>query len=282
MQFGAAQDSAGNKTAPETLQRVIWGQYTNSWHSPVLTGGAVSGTASLNYAVTAGSSVVRVADGRAVYAVWDDTQLATTAPDSGTVDDVIYVDPDGAVGVARRGAVPYSAYTTLDIRRISAGATATTSTVSIWNKNYAITYGAAAGNIAEYSDPATTGSTASDTWTQTLAFRVPRDMLIEVELIASFATDPGGSSELAPASIFWYLSLDSNTPLVYEMPIDRRYSTQQYLFRESVSAGEHTFTVRRQKGWWGPNVRRVIHVGTGPGDRHIPTMYRIREYAQAM
>lgn len=283
MQFGAAADSAGTKTAPETVQRVIYGQYRNAWHSPVLSGGGVSGMAGLAYQVEAGSSVVRVGDGRAVYAVWDATQVATTA-DTGNATDIIWVNRDGVVGCSRENAVPSEPYTTLDRRVLPGKATATSASYSTWQKNYAIAYGASMGTIGEWEDPATEGMHAADDWTRTVQFTLPRDMHIQVELISTFATKlkQGNENAIGSASILWYLNLDGKSPLIWEQGIDRRYMTGQYFFDETCTQGDHTFTIRRKKGWWSDSVQDVVHAGVTPDGRHIPTIYRVREYGQAM
>lgn len=277
-QFGRAQDSQGTLTSPETMQRLIFGQYTNADESPVLSGGEVTGTAGMTYHVKAGSSVVKVGNGQAVLVVWDETDTgATTAPTGNGVSDVIYVDKDGLVGVARRGQVSESWYTTLDIRNVPAGITATTATTSQWDKNYALAPGTTNRVLAEWVDQTTTGTTMAKNWVYSMPVTVPRDMSICVELVSSAATIPRGGNDLGNASILFEVGIDNNySSWRLEQYVNRVYATQQYLWYDTLKAGTHIVSVRRTSPYWAAgDVDRMIHVGID--QHHLPLMIRVRE-----
>ena len=276
-QYGAAADSAGTRTAPETVQRIIYGQYRNPDESPVLSGGDVAGTGTLAYHVTAGQAVCKVGDGRAVYVVWDDTDTAlTTAPATGTEKDVVYVDRDGVVGLAKDGHVPADPwYVTLDVRTIAAGATSTTATTSVHDKNYALVYGVSRGELCSWTDPATTGSVAADSWDMRLPFSLGRDMTLRLELIQAMATD-SDHSDINAASLKWVFSLETGLSTTIEMPIDRRWVQRQYTCEwQSVPKGDHVLTVHRESYWRSHSDTRIIHVGFQDG--WVPTIYRLWE-----
>lgn len=276
-QLGAAADRGGARTSPETFQRIIAGQYRNVDVSPVLAGGDVSGTGSLAYHVKAGSAVCKVGEGRAVYVVWDETDTAlTTPPATGTARDIIYVDRDGVVGVARWGSGPDEPwYVTLDIRTITAGATATTASSSVWDKNYALTYGVSAGELAAWVDPAETGTIAADSWDMRLPFSLPRDMHLRVELIQAMATDQNHDG-LNSASLKWQFSLETGLSTTIELGADRRWTQRQYTCEwQHVPKGDHVLTVHRETRWKEHSDTQVVHIGYKDG--WVPTIYRLWE-----
>ena len=277
-QFGKAQDSQGTLTSPETIQRLIFSQYLNADESPVLSGGVVTGTSGMTYHVTAGSSVVKTGTGQAVLVVWDDADTgATTAPAAGTAQDVIYVDPDGIVGVARYGAVPHPWYTTLDVRNVPTGITATTATTSTWDKNYALAPGTTNRVLGQFIDRAQTGSTMAKTWTYSIPVTVPRDMGICIEIVSSAAVIPKGQNDLGNASIMYEVQIDNNISLWrLEQYVNRVAATQQYLWYTTLSAGAHTVKVNRTSPYWaGADCDHMVHIGADA--HHLPLMIRVRE-----
>ena len=276
-QFGAAADRSGQRTAPDTVQRIIAGQYRNVDVSPVLAGGDVSGTGTLAYHVKAGSAVCKVGEGRAVYVVWDETDTAlTTAPATGSETDIIYVDQDGVVGIAKWGRGPAEPwYVTLDRRTIAAGATSTSATTSVWDKNYALTYGVSAGEITAWVDPAETGTIAADTWDMRLPFSLSRDMNLRLELIQAMATDQDHSG-LNSASLKWQFSLETGLNTTIELPVDRRWTQRQYMCEwQHVPKGDHVLTVHRETRWRERSDTKIVHIGYKWG--WTPTIYRLWE-----
>lgn len=277
-QFGKAQDSQGTLTSPETIQRLIFGQYLNADESPVLSGGMVTGTSGMTYHVTGGSSVVKVANKQAVLVVWDDVDTgATTAPAAGAAQDVIYVDPDGLVGVARYGSVPHPWYTTLDVRNVPTGITATTATASTWDKNYALAPGTTNRVLGQFIDRAQTGSVMAKDWTYSIPVVVPRDMGICIEIVSSAGTAPSDQNSLGNASIMYEVQIDNNISLWrLEQYVNRVYATQQYLWYTTLTAGAHTVKVHRTSPFWAASdYGRLIHVGAD--QHHLPLMIRVRE-----
>lgn len=277
-QFGRAQDSQGTLTSPETIQRLIFAQYLNADESPVLSGGAVTGKPNLTYHVTAGSAVVKTAAGQAVLVVWDDVDTgATTAPTGGSARDVIYVDKDGLVGVARWGAVPQTWYTTLDVRNVPVGITATTATTSVWDKNYALAPGTTNRVLAQWVDGAATGQTMAKSWTYSMPVTVPRDMGICIEIVSSAGTSPSDPNSLGNASILFEVGIDNEySSWRLEQYVNRVYATQQYLWYDTLRAGAHTISVRRTSPFWSASdYGRMVHVGAD--HHHLPMMIRVRE-----
>lgn len=277
-QFGRAQDSQGTLTSPETIQRLIFSQYLNADESPVLSGGVVTGKPDLTYHVTAGAAVVKTGVGQAVLVVWDDVDTgATTAPTGAAARDVIYVDKDGLVGVARWGAVPQTWYTTLDVRNVPVGISSTTATTSTWDKNYALAPGTTNRVLAQWVDGSATGQTMAKTWTYSMPVTVPRDMGICIEIIATAAVIPKDWSKLGSASILFEVGIDNNySTWRLEQYVNRVAGTQQYLWYDQLKAGTHTVSVRRTSPQWADSdFDRMIHIG---GDtNHLPMMIRVRE-----
>ncbi|RLP08925.1 hypothetical protein [Propionibacterium australiense] len=260
-QLGEAVDSQGRRTTPETAQQIIAGQYTNSQSNPILTGGQVTGTATLAYHVAAGVGVIKTAAG-AKYVTWDETDTAlTTPPETGTATDTIFADADGVIHVTRDN---YIAGCVLDKRTITAGATATSSTTSSYDRRYATPYGARLGELAYWQENAAPGTQAAGTWTVNLSFSIPSDRGIELEICQELKTYDSG--ELNPGAILWSVSLDGGGPVRFELPVDRRkVLRQQNLRYRWVLAGRHTFTITRKTQWLRYPDTRVVHFGGGDG-----------------
>lgn len=276
-QLGAAADSAGQKTTPETAQRVIAAQYTNSSVSPVVAGGKVTGSGTLVYRVAAGVGLHATGAG-AVYVAWGETDTSlTSAPASGTATDVIGVDADGVVGVWRDGAQPPGCVV-LDRRTIPAGTTATAATTSSYDVKYATPYGAQLGELAYWQENAAPGDAAADDWTVTMDFGLPQDRNIAVEVCQEIKTE--NMQEMNPAAVRWSVSLDGGPATVFELPADRRRVLRQHsVFFRGLGVGHHTVTVARHT-MWKQNDRTVLtHFGGADGYQN--GFYRVRDLGPA-
>ena len=260
-QLGAAADSAGQRTTPQTAQQVIAALYGNSASSPILSGGAVSGTATLAYHVSAGVGVLSTGSG-AVYTAWGDTDTSLTSPPAvGTATDTIGADADGVVHVWR-GDAP-AGTVILDRRTVPAGCTATTATTSAYDRRYAMPYGARLGELAYWQENAAPGTKIAGDWSTTMSFALPQDRGIAVEICQELHTDT--KAEVNPASILWSVSLDGGAPVRFELPVDRRWVLRQHtlLFRW-VHAGRHTVRIDRHRQWQQQDTE-IYHFGGADG-----------------
>lgn len=260
-QLGAAADSQGRRTTPETAQQIIAGLYTNSSSAPILAGGKVTGTATLAYHVAAGVGVISTAAG-AKYVTWNETDTAlTTPPETGTATDIIFADADGVIHVTRDGSV---AGCVLDKRTIAAGVTATSSTTSSYDRRYATPYGARLGELAYWQENAAPGMAAAGDWAVNLPFSIPSDRGIELEICQELKT--ADSAEVNPGAILWSVSLDGGGPVRFELPVDRRRVLRQHNLRYRwVLAGRHTFTITRTTQWLRYPDTQVTHFGGADG-----------------
>lgn len=260
-QLGAAADSNGAKTTPETAQQIIAAQYVNARLSPVVGGGQVTGTSTLAYHVTAGVGLVQTAAG-AVYAAWAETDTALTAPpETGTATDVIYVDADGLVHIARDGDQP-AGVCVLDKRTITAGAAATTATTSGWKRIWAETYGSSQGTLAFFREPASNDQLAATTYTFNLWFTTTTARDVTYTICQQLRTDSVG--ELNPAAIQWTIIVDGTEYAKFELMATRlRTVAMKDTFHPSLPAGSHHIQFVRRTVW--PSNARVLHFGIGDG-----------------
>ena len=262
-QLGAAADSNGAKTTPETAQQIIAAQYANSHLSPVVGGGEVTGTSTLAYHAAAGVGLVRTAAG-AVYAAWTETDTALTSPpETGTATDVIYVDADGLVHVARDGAQPAGACV-LDKRTITAATTATTATSSSWKRTWAEAYGASQGTLAFFREQASNDQVASSSYTFDLYFTTTTTRDVNYTICQQLRTDPAGAGELNPAAIQWTILVDGTQYAKFELMATRlRTVAMKDTFHPSLPAGSHHIQFARRTVW--PDGVRTLHFGLGDG-----------------
>ena len=262
-QLGAAADSNGAKTTPEVAQQIIAAQYVNSDKSPVVGGGIVTGTSTLAYHVTAGVGLVRTAAG-AVYAAWAETDTAlTTPPETGTATDVIYVDADGLVHVARDGSQP-NGVCVLDKRIVQAGIAATTTTTSAWKRSWAETYGSSLGTLAFFREQASGGSIATLVYTFDLYFTTTETRDVNYTVCQQLQTDTGQPGELAPAAIQWTIVVDGSEFAKFELLATRlRTVGMKDTFHPSLPAGSHHVQFIRRIVW--PEGVIVRHFGIGDG-----------------
>lgn len=256
-QLGAAADSNGIRTSPETAQQVIAAMYVNSSQCPIVSGGAVTGTSTLAYHVQAGVGIVSTAAG-AVYAAWADTDTAlTTAPETGTATDVIYVDADGLVKVCRDGDAP-KGVCILDKRVIAASVTATTSTTGAWKRIFAEGYGASQGTLAFYRETAPEGQQAAGDWTFDLYFTTTETRDVMYTVCQELKTPDVG--ELNPAAIRWTITVDGSVFCQFEMLACRMYRVEMKdTFHPSLPPGNHHVAFQRHVQW--PAGVKVYHFG---------------------
>lgn len=263
-QYGAATDARGGKTTPETIQKIIAAQYTNSSDNPLIGGGVITGLGTLAFQVAAGVAIHATAAG-AVQVAWDATQTALiTPPASGTATWVVYVDVSGNVLV---GAAPITApYVTLGQFSVPAGTTATSSLTNTWNTNYALPYGASLHTLFDGTDKsnAAAGGTVNAV---TGSFYVPTDRRVCIELTTSLmAVQAGTGNAVATGSAYQKITLDG----VLIRSMERQLtgiaeSTEQYREYVTVQKGTHTVMLTLADGVTG--YRRYYADGGWPGQR---------------
>lgn len=270
-QLGEAADSTGTRTSPETAKRVIAAQFRNPEQSPILAGGAVSGTGTLVYHVQAGVGVYGGVS-TARYVVWDETDTAVTAPPAtGSSTDWIWVDADGVVRLS--GAKPATGVI-LDRRTVPAGCTATTATVSDWDRRYGLSRGSNLGELAYWQENAAPGTAIAADWSASMPFTIPDARGVGVEVCQELHTDQSG--DMNPASILWTVRLDGGSAVRFELPVDQRWVLRQHvvLYRR-VLPGRHTITVDRHLQWRKNPGAVIKHFGGADG--YQVGFYRVRD-----
>lgn len=270
-QYGKAVDSGGAKTAPETIQKIIAAQYSNTSVNPIIGGGVVTGLGTLAFHVSAGVGVCTTSAG-AVQVTWDDTQTALiTPPSSGTATWVVYVNVDGSVLV---GVTPISdPHITLATYSVPSGTTSTTSLTNTWNTNYALPYGARLPRLAYWQENAGGGQAAATQYAAGLNFYVPTDRTIQVSIRQELYSKPTDNADLGAGSVLWTVNLDSGAQVAkVELPVDRRRFVQPFDWVIDVQKGTHTVTVNRANLWPGGTFV-VYHFGAVDG--YVPGSYSV-------
>lgn len=263
-QYGAAVDASGAKTTPETVQKIIAAQYTNSADNPVIGGGVITGLGTLAFQVSAGVAVCTTAAG-AVMVAWDATQTALiTPPSSGTTYWVVYVDVNGNVLVNTLPVV--APYVTLGKFSVPAGTTATSSLTNTWNTNYALPYGASLHTLFDGTDKSNNamGGTIN---VVTGSFYVPTDRRVCIELTTSLmAVQAHTGNPVATGSAYQKIILDGVLIRSMERQLTgNAESTEQYREYVNVQKGTHTVMLSLDDGVTG--YKRFYADGGWPGQR---------------
>ena len=263
-QYGAAADSGGLRTKPETVQQITASLYSNYSDSPVLGGYEITGRADLSFNVSAGSAVHSQGTGRATYVCSDAAQTALiTPPVSGTQTWIVYVDSDGQVNV---GTNPEAPFVTLGQYDVPAGCTATSSLTNTWNTNYALPYGATLPPLFDGTDRSNWAA-GGDFIVVSGAFYVPTDRRICLEITTSLmAVQAGTGNAVSQGSAYQRIVLDGSRIREMERQISGvAESTEQYREYATVSKGTHTVSLGLRDGVTG--YKRFYSDGGWPGQR---------------
>lgn len=253
-QYGLDRRSDGTGgTQPEDVQQIIAAQFVNADQSPMVGGGVVTGRADLRYAYSAGVGVMSLGQGRAIHVTWD---AGTTAPvDTPAVDrvDVVWANEFG-VFASPEGQVPGTA-TILDKRRLPGGATATSGAASVWDRRFALPYGASLGWLFLRRDSAARYAKipkARHTWVSGRFF-VPTDRHVSVKIDQALFCGPPGvwppNPEQAGAMLY-HVSVDGAPVHTAEVGADQIWDMRtRFVGPVPVKSGVHTLTVEREQTW---------------------------------
>lgn len=250
-QIGLDRNSDGTGgTRPSDWQRFVGALFENAADSPVIDGGIVNGTATLQYAYSAGTGVKATGDG-AIILTWPAGQTpATAAPASGSATDVVYVTDANGPRLARDTDVPADSII-LGKRKIDAGVTATTATTEVWDRKWAISRGMG-DNLLGWAHDTYVGDARPDRFLwMTVDFVAQFDMDISVEVIHNIYSQPASEQDLGPGSMRYEVYLDSKPIRNQEIGFDRRWLANSFSFTydSGVSAGRHKLEVWRSKAW---------------------------------
>lgn len=255
-QLGAVGSVAdGSATQPADHQQIIAAQYVNSHLGPIVKGGDVTGRGDLRYAVSPGVGLCPTTYG-AVFVNWGAVNTALVTTPSAPRTDVIYADQKGNIHVATEGSVP-TGVCIIDKRRISAGATTTTNAASVWNKRYALPYGAQLGWLAMHVENYAQGEPVQVSrviWTQK-DFFVPTDRHVQLRMHQCIYGEHNASapstdfSQFGMGSMKYFLYLDGNLYREWEIGYSRVWEVKMHNVDMTVNAGTHTIRLERQKVW---------------------------------
>jgi hypothetical protein len=248
-------------TTPEDMQRIIAAEYSTAG---IIDGCDVSGTATMEYRVSAGAVVLSTGTDMAIkIPVVATTLPAAAAPATGTRTDLIYVrqlfpteaSPDNTafVGVTS-GALPANSVL-LDQRVVPAGATATTATTSVANRKFARPVGGSLGRLHLAVDTGGTVFRPTSKVTRGAGrMYVPTDRDVELTMISTVAmcdADGRTPDQYWFSSVLYKFYVDNQLVRSWERSISRLWDSHQYSFIHAMSEGEHTvhYTV---EGQWFP------------------------------
>lgn len=273
-QWGAAADTGGLRTTPETVQSVIGALYSNIADSPIISGGVVTGRADLAFDVSATVAAHKTPAG-AVYVASDAVTTALiTPPASGTQTWIVYMDADGQVNV---GTSPVAPYVTIGQYNVPASCKATSSLTNTWNTNYALPFGASLNQLVGWQENAVPGQVAADSFVATLQFYVPTDRRIITRVVQELKmADPPDNSTVVCGAVGWTLTLDGGADQIhFELPVDRTRCLRSYDVPWTVNKGTHSIAISRHTSWLSTgNV--VYHFG-GDADGFQHGYYEVRD-----
>lgn len=265
-------------TTPEDMQRIIAAEYNTDG---IIDGCDVSGTATMEYRVTAGAVVLSTGTDMAItIPVVATTLPAAAAPATGTRTDLIYVrqlfptqgNPDNTafVGVTS-GALPANSVL-LDQRVVPAGATATTATTSVANRKFARPVGSTLGrlhlHVEKDSTPRTTGVFTRGAG----RFYVPTDRDVDIRLASCVSASASNGATLDEyGSVLYTVYVDNNPFVSFERRFDRFWETKVFTAVLAATEGEHTvhYTVQQRFVPAGQSGRWAVRYGGAdkfPGD----------------
>lgn len=202
--FPKAPEKVGEVPAPETvpvlrgssptdLQRIVGAQYVASGLLPS-GGGAVSGTSSMAYAVTAGACFMWVSSqSRLGMLVPFEAATVVTdpAPATGSRTDTVYVDGSGVVRVAAGSDVAPSGVAIARFT-VPAGITATTAAQQSMDRSFAVATGASTGRLARWEHPGGNIPTGEHSHFRR-RFVASSDLNLRIDVAATVAGIGGGA-----------------------------------------------------------------------------------------
>lgn len=233
-----AQDGTG--TTVQDLQRIVGAQYSTSGILP--TGGVtVTGTSSMAYKVSAGAVILKTAAGLGtLYPIEEQTVNTVPAPSTGSRQDRVVMDRDGAVRVVQ-GAAPAGGIT-LGLFTVLAGITSTLAAQQSMDRNFAIPAGASLGLLHRFHDPA--NGTQGNKNAMTLGsgrFNLMSDRLVRFDMTHCISALQAPAPGAEAAAIRWRVYIDN----VIEVAFTTRAQwvnpqTNFMSFTKALSEGAHT------------------------------------------
>lgn len=249
--FDKNYNAAQGGTMPATLQQVIAAMYTNSAAGPLLNGGAISGRGDRSYAYSAGVGVITTAAGAAMI-TWAAGVTSLVGQPSTDRVDVIWAN-EGGVFVSQGGAgVPANACI-LDRRRLPAGATQTSASVSVHDKNFALPYGAQLGRLfGLHENKGHLTTPVQGDWHDAAVGEVwvPTDRLVTIVTQSAVASKDQPADQMGFGSMGFAVRIDGQAFRELEIGFDKRWvAGERSLHHVFLSQGRHTIQWRRRHLW---------------------------------
>lgn len=254
-----AQDGTG--TTVQDLQRIVGAQYSTSGILP--TGGVtVTGTSSMAYKVTAGAVILKTAAGLGtLYPIEEQTVNTVPAPSTGSRQDRVVMDRDGAVRVVQ-GAAPAGGIT-LGLFTVLAGITSTLAAQQSMDRNFAIPAGASLGRLHAFHDPANGvfGNVSPMTLGSGRLPVLPSDRLVRFDLTHCISAEQDANPATGEATVMrWRVYIDNVLEVAFTTRAEwDNPQTNFFSFTKPLSEGAHTvhYIQDRLKG-----ARFMHHKGT--------------------
>lgn len=277
--FGVPRSTAGGTTTAD-IQRIIAAEYSNAG---IIDGCNVTGTATLEYDISAGAVILDTGPDMAIKVPVAAQRIPAPAPPAtGSADQKIYVEqrfpsadnPDNSSLVAvTTGTVPPNSIV-LDVRRLSAGATATSSAPSVHNRKFARPVGSTLGRLHMHTHTDTTPRTTGTVTRGAGDFYVPTDRDADIIITSCVsASSTSGATVDEHGSVIYKVYLDGSTLLAtFERKYDRYWETKVFNFVAALSEGYHTIHYTVEQGFVpaGMSGRWAVRYGGAnkfPGDR---------------
>lgn len=266
-------------TTAKDIQRITASKYQNAG---ILTGCKLVTRSDWLYQWTAGAVVMDLGSDYAVEVpVYEGTLSPSPAPATGERVDTIYVEQLNSSTsnltrvVVTSGSAPANAVV-LDKRRVPAGATRTSQTVSVWDRRYARASQSTQGRISSAVDAGgdvRTKGTVYKRCSQRFFVDTDRFVNLKLSLTPARSTSAGVSSfgTLAASwgSLLYKVFIDDNLVRSFEVPISRMWATQQLETIEQVSMGSHTCHITSEWKFDGDSTANTFWVVRhGGADKH--------------
>ena len=278
--LGIAPDSSGTGTDALQLRKIIQSRWASTG---IVTGLGCSGRSDLRYQLAAGVAVTQrsTADG-CTEAYWQGgtTAAVATGDASNPRIDVVYLkandptqgDADNQVvaGVAEgtpaaspvQPSIPAGSVA-VAVKRMPAGATATSSATTLTTPDYAIPYGASTGILLKKID--TSNGLGSSSWMTSVtgSFFVPMSRYIRVDVTTSLQGVVPDVGTATDGSCYIRLLIDGAQKFLWERITNATAASQYYSEYMEIGEGTHTIALQLQDGTAG--FRRYYDTNGWPG-----------------
>ena len=278
--LGIAPDSSGTGTDALQLRKIIQSRWASTG---IVTGLGCSGRSDLRYQLAAGVAVTQrsTADG-CTEAYWQGgtTAAVATGDASNPRIDVVYLkandptqgDADNQVvaGVAEgtpaaspvQPSIPAGSVA-VAVKRMPAGATATSSATTLTTPDYAIPYGASTGILLKKID--TSNGLGSSSWMTSVtgSFFVPMSRYIRVDVTTSLQGVVPDVGTATDGSCYIRLLIDGTQKFLWERITNATAASQYYSEYMEIGEGTHTIALQLQDGTAG--FRRYYDTNGWPG-----------------